>query len=363
MDSMQPKKLLILNILDILRKYTDADHRLSQKEIVDLLKTEYGVTADRKSVRRNIEGLKKYGYDINYTESIRMVPVRDNKGNPEIDPATGEVKMEESCIWSDFYLVREFTDGELRLLIDSLLFSGHIPYRQRQDLLTKLEGLSNKYFQSRVRHIRAVPDNTPQNRQLFYTIELLDEAISSRRQVSFFYNEYGVDKKLHPRKTAAGEPRVYIINPYQMAAKSGRYYLIGNYDKYDNVANYRLDRITGIRLLDTPAKPVKKVHGLEGGLDLPRHMAEHILMFTGESETVTFRMKKHLLNDVIDWFGTDVIFSDETETEVTATVTVDPDSMRHWAMQYALGIRILTPRRLADAVREDLRTAMENYEG
>ena len=29
----QPKKLLILNILDILRKYSDEDHRLSQREI------------------------------------------------------------------------------------------------------------------------------------------------------------------------------------------------------------------------------------------------------------------------------------------------------------------------------------------
>lgn len=41
---------------------------------------------------------------------------------------TGE--LEESYILSDFYLSREFTDGELqlRLLIDSLLFSRHIPY-------------------------------------------------------------------------------------------------------------------------------------------------------------------------------------------------------------------------------------------
>ena len=31
----QPKKLLIMNILDILRKYTDADHRISQKDIID----------------------------------------------------------------------------------------------------------------------------------------------------------------------------------------------------------------------------------------------------------------------------------------------------------------------------------------
>ena len=38
----QPKKLLIINILDILRKYTDEDHRLSQKEIADILKNEYG---------------------------------------------------------------------------------------------------------------------------------------------------------------------------------------------------------------------------------------------------------------------------------------------------------------------------------
>jgi len=37
---------------------------------------------------------------------------------------TGE--LEESYILSDFYLSREFTDGEL--LIDSLLFSQLIPY-------------------------------------------------------------------------------------------------------------------------------------------------------------------------------------------------------------------------------------------
>lgn len=37
MYAQQPKKLMIINILDILRKYTDEDHRLSQKEIVDIL--------------------------------------------------------------------------------------------------------------------------------------------------------------------------------------------------------------------------------------------------------------------------------------------------------------------------------------
>lgn len=37
MYTVQRKKLLIINILDILRKYTDLDHRLSQRDIIELL--------------------------------------------------------------------------------------------------------------------------------------------------------------------------------------------------------------------------------------------------------------------------------------------------------------------------------------
>lgn len=87
---------------------------------------------------------------------------------------------------------------------------------------------------------------------------------------------------MHPRRRSDGTVREYVINPYQMAAVNGRYYLICNYDKYDTVSNCRLDRITDIRMSDTPVKPMKLVKGLENGLNLPKHMAEHIYMFTGE---------------------------------------------------------------------------------
>lgn len=54
MPVKQPKKLLIMNIWDILRKYSDEEHRLSQKDIAEILKAEYDMTADRKAIRRNI---------------------------------------------------------------------------------------------------------------------------------------------------------------------------------------------------------------------------------------------------------------------------------------------------------------------
>lgn len=350
MYTIQPKKMLIINILEILRKYTDEDHRLSQKEIMDILKTEYNMTVDRKAIKRNIMNLIDFGYTIEYSESVRMMP----------NAKTGE--LEESYILSDFYLVRDFTDGELRLLIDSLLFSKHIPYSQCKELIEKLEGLSNQYFKFNVKHIQTMPDIAPQNKQIFYTIEVLNEAISKGRQVAFTYNEYGTDLKLHPRKNSAGQVREYIINPYQIAAVNGRYYLICNYDKYDNVANYRLDRITNIKLLETPAKSAQKVKGLENGFDLPRHMAEHIYMFTGESATVTFRFKKYLINDVVDWFGKNIEFFEETGEEITAKVYVNLMAMRRWALQYALHTKMLSPQSLVEDVKSDIQKAMALYQ-
>ena len=341
MSNLKRKKLSFA-ILDILRRYTDEDHRLSQKDIIDILKTEYDMTADRKSVKRNITSLMEMGYEINFSEALRMFPNKDGV-------------LEESYILSDFWLEREFTDGELRLLIDSLLFSKHIPYSQCKGLVDKLRGLSNQYFKSRVRFISTLPETAPKNKELFYTIEILDEAIAKGKQVAFTYNSYGTDKKLHPRRD-----QEYIVNPYQMAATNGRYYLIGNYDKYNNLANYRVDRITNIRLLDTPTKPKEQ---LEDGkmFSLPTHMAEHLYMFSGKSVPVTFRMKKSILNDVIDWFGTEISFSDETEDEVTARVTVNKRAMCYWARQYCGTVKLLSPSDLVETVKSDLQWAVEQY--
>lgn len=351
MYTILSKKTLIISILDILKKYTDENHRLSQKDIIDILKTEYNMNVERKAIKRNLMNLIDFGYEIEYSESVRMIP---NK-------STGE--LEESYILSDFYLVRDFIDSELRLLIDSLLFSKHIPYSQCKELIGKLEGLSSQYFKARVKHIRTMPDFSLHSQQLFYTIEILDEAISRGKKVSFTYNEYGTDKKLHPKTDNTGKIREYLINPYQIAATNGRYYLICNYDKYDNVANYRLDRISNIKLLDEPVKPSKQVKGLENGFDLPKHMAEHLYMFAGESGAVTFRVKKYLLNDVIDWFGGEITFFDETEDEVSVRTRVNLASMRCWARQYAPHAKILSPVSLVEEVKADIQKAMQLYQG
>jgi predicted DNA-binding transcriptional regulator YafY len=324
-----PKKMLIVNILDILKQKTDCDHRLMIKEIVAILESGYSMKCDRKAVSRNLTDLMEY-----------------------------DCHIESENGW---YYNHEFEDSELRLLIDSLLFSKHIPYKQCKDLIEKLKGLTDDYFVARVQHICNLPANLPQNKALFYTIEVLDEAISAGKQVSFTYNAYGTDKKLHPRCDDTGKERVYIINPYQIAATNGHYYLICNYDKYPNVSNYRLDYITDIKLLDTPVKDMKLVKGLERGLDLPKHVAEHIYMFCGESVSATFRASKTILNDIIDWFGKDVKFSNETADECDVSVRVNANAMLYWALQYGPYVEVLEPKELREQVKEAVAEMGDKY--
>ena len=67
-----PKKMLILNILDILKKYSDENHKLSAKDIGEILQREYSQTVDRKAIKRNLMNLIEFGYDIEFSETVRI---------------------------------------------------------------------------------------------------------------------------------------------------------------------------------------------------------------------------------------------------------------------------------------------------
>ena len=325
----QQKKISIIAILKILYEHSDAEHRLSAREIIERLWADYEIRLDRKAVKRNLMDLVDFGYDIEYKETP--------KKNPQ---------GEEEIIYSDWYINHTFDTSELRLLIDSLLFSKHMPYSQCKELIAKLVGLSSVYFKDNVKHIHNLPESVPRNPELLYTIEVLDEAISKKKQVSFNYKEYGIDKKTHVKSKPDGAPIEYLINPYQMVATNGRYYLICNLDKHDGLAHYRVDRIANIKLMKKPALSLKKVKGAEHGLDLPKHMAEHIYMYSGEGVRVRFLAYRTMMSELVDWFGLDFDVREKDAEMVEIGVVVNEDAMFYWAMQYGSLVEVLSPKRL-----------------
>ena len=365
MGDVHSKKLLILYILDILQKYTDEEHRLSQKEIQDILQKEYEMTVDRKAVKRNLLNLIEYGSDIEYREVSRKEIFRKRDSASAGDTVGFAEKriLEDNLLWTDFYLKQKFTNEELRLLVDSLLFSRHVPYRQVKELITKLESLSNIYFKSRSQYIYPLSVDRTDNKQVFYNINILDEAIRKKKKVIFEYAEYHTDKKMHLKKREDGSIREYIVTPYQMAAQEGKYYLICNYDKYDDISNYRIDRIRNIQILEEKGKPfeILKWSGYQP-MNLNEYMKEHVYMYSSKSAFVKFRIVKAMISDVIDLFGKDVKFSEETDTHVSVSAHINERAAEQFAKNYAPDVMILQPKRLREKLRDDLKRSWEAYE-
>lgn len=338
MYQTQSKNLMVLYILKILKEYTDEEHRLSQEQIREILERDYEMSVDRKSIKRNLENLKAEGYEINSLTSKRGSGKKQNVTN------------------TDYYIESEFDDSELRFLIDGLIFSKYVPYNQCVDLVKKLKGLTSKYFNPRIEFIQSLKDDKRMNKEIFYTIGILDDAIREKKKVKFNYCAYDIDKKLKPRKDKeTGKNKEHIVNPYYIIAAQGKYYLLCKYDKYKDPANLRIDRIQNIEILDEAIdqKATKP--------DLPKHMLEHLYMMSGESGLVSFDFKKEILNDVIDWFGTDIILQEKKEGVVNAQVTVNYESMKFWAMQYGENVIVLSPKSLVDKIKNSIKAISKNY--
>lgn len=299
-----PKKMLILAILEILRRYTDCEHGLLQADIIEKLENDYDLTATRKSVRANLTELQIAGYPIDY-----------NNG---------------------WYYEHEFCSAELNLILDSLMYNPNIPYRQCKELMDKVRMLGGSFF----KHIPGESMKRPENAQYLYTLDMLHEAIDAGKQVTFHYGWYDVDKQLHLRRDEDGRLHEYKASPYRVVFANGRNYLICNVSKYDNAAHFRLDRMADVSITDGSAKPANEVQGMEYGLNLPEYMVGHAHMFSGQPQLYRLRIKRWLAGDVMDWFGVQVQFENVDDEEADALIRTDEKSMKYWLKMYGEHARI-----------------------
>ena len=324
---MESKKLALIRIMQIFQKHSDCYHPLKQDDIARYLHEEYGIEIERKAISRNISLLKEAGFEI---ESGRSGSYLDE---------------------------RDFTDAELRVLIDGVLSSKHITAKYSKDLIDKLCSLSNRYFRSHVKYIHTVGDwDKTENQSLFYNIEIVDEAIEQKRQIRFDYNKYGLDKKLHKTKT-------HHASPYQLILHNQRYYLMARNEQWKNMAYYRLDRITNISITEEKLAPITTIEGYEKGINYKELSTAFPYMFTDKPERVEFIAEAIIIDQIIDWFGKDIRIGKykDDDKQITVSVNVSPMAMEYWAMQYMNYVRVVSPQTLAEKIKNNLHNALEKY--
>ncbi len=298
--------LIPIRLYQILEEHSDPEHPLSMGELRRLLRVEYGVSCDRRTIYGALDSLRNAGCDI-----------------PDFqDSREGYV-----------LLSRRLEPSEVRLLLDCAASFSGLGDRQYRDLERKLlQGLS--LHQRKLCRPLSLPTGyRGLNRDVLLSVEVLEEAIAARRQVAFQYLEYGMDKTLRPRRE-----RPYQVHPYGLCFANGNYYLICRDPRYETLSHYRVDRIQSPAVL--PGEPAEP---LPPGTDLPRYVRERVYQISGRSIRADLLCEDSLLSDVLDRFGLETGIRPNGGGKFIATVTAEPEGLKLWAMQYMERCEIREP--------------------
>lgn len=321
------KKMTNICVLEILKEYSDEQHPLTQAEIIKKLNNDYGLELERKSVASTIDSLTDFGYDI--------------------------IKTKSGCYLGE----REFEPSEISFLIDAVFSSKSIDSAHSKKLAEKLTKFLSVNSRKRYNYICKADQMIRTNqKQLFYTIDVLNEAIERGLQVEFNYNRFYINGNPKQNKR-------YVINPYFMINNQGRYYLVCNLDKFNEIANYKADLISNIKILSTPAKPITKLNNCAGGVDMVTYANENIYMFHNKTVNATLKIKdEYAAEYVYEWFGANAHFY-TSMGENFASVSANEQALIYWCLQYGETVELTSPADTRAKIAEISKKISHTYNG
>ena len=328
MAAGEKQKLKLLYLEKILREETGAHRGLTMKEIIHRL-NEYGVNSERKTLYADIEELRNFGMDI----------LKEQVGK----------RVEYSSPVSDFEL------PELKLLVDSVQSAKFITERKSRSLIRKLENLAGKEDAKHLhRHVLVFGRVKTENERIYYSVDMLHEAINSGRQVRFHYYRWNIRKKLEPRNDGSW----FRVSPWHMMWDDENYYLVAFDSKSGIIKHYRVDKMMDIEILD------QKREGKEqfSKFDAARYSKSLFGMFGGEIIHVTLEGRNELVGVVIDRFGKDIMIVPKDDDHFTAVVEVAASPhFFGWVFSIGEGLRITAPEAVVKQVQTEVERLRTQY--
>ena len=320
---MNTNKSRILKLLSYLYHYTDEEHPITTEEIIEKYSSD-GEVLNRKTVYADIQALTDEGWDIRKTKA--------NKFN------------------AYYMATREFTQEELKLLVDAVCAAQFIDRKTTRSLIEKLQGFtSQSKAQELDRYLYTAAVKTV-NSQVLETIDLIYRAIQSGKKISFRYYTYTAGKQRVQRH--GGE--VYVLSPYALVWDNNRYYVIGFSEKIRKEGQFRVDRIGEAVLLEEKQQKPSR------GFTINRYVKTKFGMFgDGKTQKVVLDCDQDRMDAVIDRFG-EKVKTLLTENGFRAEVEVSTSpNFYAWVFTYAPQIRIQAPAEAVQAYQEMVRQAAQ----
>lgn len=314
----------IIKIQEYLNRYATGDKAVTIKEIQEYLYESGLENVSVLTIRRDIERL------INIGENIEVTRGSHN---------------------TSFYKLKSkgFTFNEIRFIVDSISINKFLSNYQKQRLIKKFEGLcsADKVHQliSRI----SLNGREISSMNLLENLDKVHRIISEKCKINFDYGKYDTTFKVQ----YYSKKREMI--PCKVIYFDDRFYLKCIDEETGNVRTYRIDRMKNIKAADkTKFKAA-----------LPKYDGVVLDMFEPEYfEYVTIRVKRFLLDDMLEQFGKYIsVREDESPENVIIRVNVGISSgFYRWAMRYGENLEIVSPIEIREKFKEKIKKVSDIYE-
>ena len=325
-------RLRLLYLLEALKRETDEEHPLSMQELCDLL-SEQGIGAERKAIYRDIAALNEIGYEV---ISTRV-------------PKAGF-----------FLMKRDFELPEVRLLVDAVQSAPFLTAKKTALLTEKLCALVSRAQSHQLEPQLSVERRRKfENEEIYYTIDSLHRAITENKKIRFLYYH----KQLLKGNVVCDAGREFIVSPYALLWTDDKYYLAANYDKYDSISNYRLDRMKRVCMLEEASRPCSEVSEYTTHFDAADYVSRSFRMYRGEMEEIELSCAAERLEDMLDRFGNEAVRSKSNgERFSICTKAYVSDGLVKWLLQYGGQVTVLRPDSLRVRIEQEIQSLCRAYD-
>lgn len=318
------QKPKILAVRQLLLERGEEDRPVSTGEFLKAL-AEQGISAERKSIYRDMETLRDWGMDVQFRKG-------KNGG------------------W--FLGRRDFELPELKLLVDAVQSSRFITRKKSDALIRKLERLTSagqaRQLQRQVYVDRRVKT---ENEGVYYAIDKLHAAIAAGRAVTFQYFDYNVKKE----KVFRREGKRYTVSPYGLIWSDENYYLVGWDHALKELRHYRVDKTAALTVTCLPRTGDERCRKF----DLAEYGQRHFHMFSGREGQVRLRCEARLVNVMLDRFGQDVMLIPDGPEHFLLTVTAAVSPQFYgWLFGLGTGVALTGPDWAVEEWKRLLRAAL-----
>lgn len=322
------QKLKLYYLAKVMLEQTDEDHFITMPQILAAL-SEYGVTADRKTIYQDLRDLDNLGIEV--------------EGEPIGNRYHYHV------------IGRQFELPELKLLVDAIQSSKFITAKKSNELIKKLETLVSKYEAQKLsRQVFVSGRIKTMNESIYYTVDAIQNAIAENKKITFQYYQWTIKKEMKPRRDGMR----YQVSPWALLWDDENYYLVAYDTEAKTMKHYRVDKMLHISMIEE-AREGKEIFAQ---IDMAQYSKKSFGMFGGKEEQVKLLVENSLVGVIIDRFGKEIMIIPVDQDHFSVYVDVRlSNQFLGWIFGLGEQVKIVGPQEVVLKVQKEVERLKRQY--